>query len=103
MWVLVGLLGVNELVAAGASFVAANALHYFFAQAWIYHGTRRPWGEGYGYFVLNAGGGLALTMMLFAVSMRWTSMHYLVARTVVSVFAGLMMFVLNATLNFKRV
>ncbi len=103
MWALVDLLGVNELMAAGASFVAANALHYVFAQAWIYHGTRRPWAEGYGYFLLNAGGGLALTMMLFAICMRWTSMHYLVARTVVSVFAGLMVFVLNATLNFKKV
>jgi putative flippase GtrA len=103
MWALVELLGVDELMAAGASFVAANALHYVFAQAWIYHGTRRSWGEGYGYFLLNAGGGLALTMMFFAACMRWTSMHYLVARTVVSVFAGLMMFALNATLNFKRV
>jgi putative flippase GtrA len=103
MWTLVDVLDMNELLAAGASFVAANALHYVFAQAWIYHGTRRPWGEGYGYFLLNAGGGLALTLMLFAACMRWTSMHYLVARTVVSVFAGLMMFLLNATLNFKRV
>jgi hypothetical protein len=103
MWALVDLLGVNELMAAGASFVAANALHYVFARAWIYHGTRRRWGEGYGYFVLNAGGGLALTMLLFAACIRWTSMHYLVARTVISVFAGLMMFGLNATLNFKRV
>jgi len=103
MWGLIDLLGVNELMAAGASFVAANALHYVFAQAWIYHGTHRPWRVGYGYFLLTAGGGLALTMMLFAACMRWTSMHYLVARTVVSVFAGLMMFVLNATLNFKRV
>jgi len=103
MWVLVDWFAVNELVAAGASFVAANALHYVFAHAWIYHGTRRPWAKGYGFFVLNAGGGLALTMLLFAACMRWTSVHYLVARTVVSVFAGLMMFGLNATLNFKRV
>ena len=29
-------------------------------------------------------------------------MNYLVARVVVSVFAGLAMFVLNAVLNFKR-
>lgn len=103
MWAMVDLLGIDELMAAGASFVAANALHYAFAQAWIYHGTRRPWGEGYGYFLLNAAGGLALTMLLFAACMRWTSMHYLVARTVISAFAGLMMFGLNATLNFKRV
>lgn len=103
MWALVDLLSLDRVAAAAISFVAANALHYLFAQTWIYHGTRRPWREGYGYFLVTAGAGLPLTIVLFAALVRWTPMHYLVARTLVSVFSGLMMFILNASLNFKKV
>ena len=41
--------------------------------------------------------------LLFAALLKWTAIHYLVARVIVSVFAGLAMFVLNAVLNFRQV
>lgn len=59
--------------------------------------------KGYGYFLLNAAAGLVVTLALFAAVMHWTSMHYLLARLVVSVIAGFLMFALNATLNFKKI
>jgi hypothetical protein len=54
-------------------------------------------------FLLNAGVGLAVTMVLYALLLAYTPLDYLVARVIVSVFAGLVVFVLNAVLNFRRV
>ena len=103
LWALVELGGMDKLVAAAIGFLASNSVHYAFGQAWIYRGTERGLASGYGYFLVNAGIGLVITIALFAAFLRWTPMHYLVARTVVSVFAGLTMFLLNAIFNFKRV
>jgi putative flippase GtrA len=102
LWALVELWGVDKLVAAAAGFLVSNTIHYAFGQAWIYRGTERRVAPGYAFFLLNAGIGLVITIALFAAFLRWTSIHYLVARIVVSVFAGLAMFLLNAMLNFKR-
>ena len=103
MWVLVELFDANEVFSAGASFLAATSLHYTLGRSWVYRGTQRGVAAGYGYFLMNAGLGLALTVSLFAVLISWTSMNYLVARVLVSIFAGLAMFVPNATLNFKQI
>ena len=102
LWLLVEFLGIDKLVAAGASFLASNSLHFAFGYTWIYRGTERRPVPGYGYFLVNALIGLVITLVLFAAFLRWTSLHYLAARILVSVFAGLAMFLLNAMLNFKR-
>ena len=103
LWVLVESLGMNKLAAAAAAFLASNSLHFVFGYHWIYRGTERRLAPGYGYFLVNAGIGFAITMVMFAALLAWTPMNYLVARIVVSVFAGLAMFLLNAVLNFKRI
>ena len=51
----------------------------------------------------DASAGLAVTMVLYALLLAYTPLDYLVARVIVSVFAGLVVFVLNAVLNFRRV
>ena len=102
LWALVEQWGVDKLVAAAAGFLISNTIHYAFGQAWIYRGTERKVAPGYAYFLVNAAIGLGITIALFAAFLRWTSLHYLVARIIVSVFAGLAMFLLNAILNFKR-
>ena len=102
LWALVELAGVGKLLAAAVGFLVGNTIHYVFGRTWIFHGTERNVASGYAYFLINAGIGLVITIGLFAAFLRWTSINYLVARVVVSVFAGLAMFVLNATLNFKR-
>jgi hypothetical protein len=43
-----------------------------------------------------------VTVALFALLTKLTPLHYLAARTLVSVIAGLAMFLSNAILNFKR-
>lgn len=103
LWVLVRFAGVDEVVAAGIGFIVAQTFHYALGRAWIFPGTERGVGSGYVIFLLNGGMGLLATVTLFAALLRYTSMHYLVARVVVSVFAGLAMFVVNATFNFRRV
>lgn len=103
LWLLVERLAIGETVAAGISFVGANALHYAGARYWVFRGTDRAPAQGYFYFLINGGIGLVITIAMFAALMRWTAIHYLVARIVVSIVAGIVMFALNASLNFRRV
>ena len=102
LWALVTFLGTGKIIAATVAFIAANSIHYALGRTWIFRGTERPLASGYLYFLVNAGVGLAITIALFAALIRWTPINYLVARTLVSVVAGLTVFVLNAVLNFRR-
>ena len=95
-------LGMGKVLAAGLAFIAANTLHYGLGRTWIFRATERGVASGYAYFLINAGIGLAITVTLFAALLRWTLINYLVARTLVSVVAGLAVFLLNAILNFRR-
>ena len=102
LWALVELGGMDKLLAAALAFIAATSLHYLFGRTWIFRGTERGVASGYVYFLINAGIGLVITIALFAAFIRWTSINYLVARALVSVIAGLTVFLLNAILNFRR-
>jgi putative flippase GtrA len=102
LWALVRLAGWGKLEAAVLGCVAANTLHYALGRRWIFRGTERGVTDGYVYFLINASIGLFLTMTLYAAFLRFTPINYIVARVVVSVFAGLAVFVLNAVLNFRR-
>ncbi len=102
LWLLVEFAHADKVVATGATFLIANGLHYALGRAWIYRGTERRILPGYGFFLVNACIGLAVTLVLFDAMVRFTPIHYLAARVIVSVFAGLAMFLLNAVLNFRR-
>lgn len=102
LWALVRRMGMGKVPAAAIGFVAANTLHYALGRTWIFRGTERTVARGYIYFLVNAVIGLVLTVGLYAAALRYTHIHYLVARIIVSVFAGLAVFVLNAVLNFRR-
>lgn len=100
LWVMVEDLSVAKVPAAALSFLASNSIHYWLGRAWIYRGTDRTPGRGYAYFLLNAVVGLIVTISLFAAFIA-IGLHYIVARIVASIFAGLALFVLNAVLNFR--
>ena len=102
LWLLVEFAHVGKLEATAVTFLIATSLHYTLGRTWIYRGTDRGIVPGYGLFLVNAMIGLAVTLMLFDALVRFTPIHYLVARVIVSVFAGLVMFLLNAVLNFRR-
>lgn len=102
LWALVRLASVAKLEAAAIGFVAANTLHYAFGRSWIFRGTDRAIASGYIYFLVNAVVGLTVTMVLYAAFLRYTPINYIAARIVVSVFAGLAVFLLNAVWNFRR-
>jgi putative flippase GtrA len=101
LWALVEL-GMGKVLAAALAFIAANTIHYIFGRTWIFRGTDRGVASGYVYFLANAAIGLAITVTLFAAMVRWVPIHYLISRTLVSVVAGLAVFLLNAVLNFRR-
>jgi putative flippase GtrA len=100
LWLLVDEFGMPKLPAAAISFIAANTVHYVFGRTWIYRGTQRKVVAGYAYFLVNATVGLVVTLALFAGFLA-LGMHYIPARIVTSMFAGLVLFVLNAVLNFR--
>jgi putative flippase GtrA len=102
LWLLVEYGGVDTLVATGATFLLATTLHYALGRAWIYRGTERGVVPGYGYFLINALLGLAVTVIIMGALLKWAPIHYLAARILVSIVAGLAMFLSNAVLNFKR-
>ena len=103
LWLLVEKAGVDPVLATGISFLIANSIHYVFGRTWIFAGSARKLSTGYALFLGNAIVGLIVTVGLFWVLTHWTPMNYLVARVIVSVFAGLAVFVLNAAFNFKQV
>lgn len=103
LWALVEWAGVAEVPAAVIGFVTANTLHYLLGRSWIFRGTDRGRVTGYAFFLINAGVGLALTVVLYAALLEFTAIHYLVARAIVSLVAGLMVFVLNAVFNFRQI
>jgi putative flippase GtrA len=103
LWTLVEQAGVDEVVAAGIGFVVANTLHYGLSRTWIFRGTERGRATGYALFLINAAVGLVVTMVLYAAILEFTAIHYLVARVIVSLVAGLMVFVLNAVFNFRQI
>ena len=100
LWTAVERFGVAKVPAAALSFLVSNSIHYVFGRTWIYRGTTRKVASGYGYFLVNATVGLAITVGLFAAFVE-LGLHYLLARVVASIFAGLALVVLNAVLNFK--
>ena len=100
LWLLVEKLGVPAVPATGVSFLVSHTIHYVFGRTWIFRGTERKVATGYILFLLNSLVGLAITLSLFALFVSG-GMHYLFARVLVSVFAGLALFVLNALLNFR--
>ena len=102
LWALVELGRMDKTLATGLTFMIATTLHYALGRTWIYRGTTRTIVPGYGYFMVNAGIGLVLTVILFDALIQATNIHYLVIRIAVSVIAGLVMFLLNAVLNFRR-
>jgi putative flippase GtrA len=103
LWALVRWGGMGKIAAAAWGFVAANTLHYALGRTWIFRGTERGVTAGYVYFLINATIGLIVTLALYAAFLRYTPINYIVARIIVSVFAGLTVFVLNAMLNFRRI
>jgi len=103
LWTLVRMFGMPKLMAATIGFLVATSVHYVVGRSWIFEGTTRHAVSGYIYFLLTAGVGLVITIVMFAAFIFWTPINYLVARVIVSLFAGLVSFLLNAVFTFQRV
>lgn len=95
--------GMSPLPAAVLAFIVANSFQYVLARKWVFRGTDRGVASGYAYALINAGLGLAVTIALYAVVIRFTAIDYMTGRVLVSLVAGLVVFVLNATFNFGRI
>ena len=94
--------GVYQFVAVVVGFVMANAFHYVLARVWIFHESMRGIVSGYFYFLSNALFGLVVILVGFALLTDGLGLPYLPARVVASLCAGTLVFMLNATLNFRQ-
>lgn len=103
IWAMVSKLGVDKYVAVTIGFLTANALNYVLARLWVFKDSDRGLFSGYVLFLGNALIGLAIILGGFALLTGPIELHYLVARVVVSMCAGTIVFILNATLNFHEV
>ena len=103
LYALVDRAGLSPLPAAVLAFIVANSFQYVLARKWVFRGTDRGVASGYAYALINAGLGLAITIGLYAIVIRFTAIDYLTGRVLVSLVAGLVVFVLNATFNFGRI
>lgn len=102
IWLMIERMGFNRLAAVAIGFVLANAFHYMLARAWVFRGTLRGLFSGYVYFLGNALFGLAIILGTFALLTDLLAVPYMPARVLASLCAGTLVFVLNATLNFRR-
>jgi len=102
IWIMIERMGFNRLTAVAIGFVLANAFHYVLARAWVFRGTLRGLVSGYLYFLGNALFGLAIILSAFALLTDLLGVPYMLARVAASLCAGTVVFVLNATLNFRR-
>ncbi|KQM21890.1 GtrA family protein [Novosphingobium sp. Leaf2] len=103
IWLLVSRAGVDKFVAVTTGFLVANSLNYLLARLWVFPHSDRGMFAGYLFYVANACIGLAVILAGFALLTGLLGTHYLLARVIVSVCAGTLVFVLNATLNFHEV
>lgn len=102
IWIMIERMGFNRLAAVAIGFVLANAFHYALARTWVFRGTLRGLVSGYVYFLANALFGLAIILSAFALLTDLLGVPYMLARVAASLCAGTVVFVLNATLNFRR-
>jgi putative flippase GtrA len=102
IWIMIEQTDVNRTLAVAIGFMLANALHYLFARAWVFRGTSRGFASGYVYFLTNALFGLVIILAAFALLAEALGVPYMLARVIASLCAGTVVFVLNATMNFRR-
>jgi len=103
IWVMVAHLGMDKFAAVAIGFLFANSLNYVLARVWVFRESDRGIFTGYVYYLGNAMIGLAVILGGFALLTGPLETHYLVARVIVSLCSGLLVFILNATLNFHEV
>lgn len=101
LWALVGYAGMHPIPAVIVTFVVANTIHYVIGRKWIFIGSSRGMTSGYVYFLISAAIGLVLTVALYWLMVDVLHVEYITARIVVSIFAGFVVFLLNAVLNFR--
>lgn len=103
IWLMVSQLGVDKFVAVIVGFLSANSLNYLLARIWVFSESDRGLFTGYIYYLTNALVGLAVILIGFALLTGPFATHYLLARVIVSLCSGTLVFILNATLNFHEV
>jgi putative flippase GtrA len=103
LWTLVEMAGLTYLPAATVAFLFAMSIHYVLSRIWVFRKSERGLATGYFYFLINAGIGLMVTLAAFWALINILDVHYLMARVVASIVAGLLVFFLNAVFNFKAI
>lgn len=103
LWLLVEHLGAAYIPAAALAFLIAISLNYVVSRLWVFRRSDRGLASGFLYFLMIAGVGLVTTLAVFVLLVEFAGLFYIVARAIASVVAGILVFALNAVLNFKAI
>jgi len=101
LFILVEFLGIYYLLAAGTTYVIAHSTNYFIQRNWGFKESKSHVFKGYVYFIFFGILGIFLTVSLLAVAVEKLELNYLLGRWFVSIFVGLVLFVLNYNITFK--
>lgn len=102
LWGLVALFDVSYVPAAVIAYAIAMSLFYVAARTWVFPDSDQGVAKGFVYFMVNVGIGFLVMLAVYWSLIQFLELHYLIARTAASIVSGIVIFLLNAVLNFKE-
>lgn len=101
LFLLTDRVGLNYLSAAAIAFGIAISLNYLLSRRFAFRESTRGQGEGYLLFLSIALIGLGIiTLGMYLLVEQW-HFHYLSARIMIAIVAGLWNFLMNSLVNFR--
>ncbi len=95
--------GWQYVFSAGVAFIIAVSINYFVSRRFVFRGTVRSVGEGYGIFLAIAFAGLITVTALMALFVGVFGWHYLISRILIAGIVGFGNYLMNLYVNFKVV
>lgn len=98
---LTELFDVFYMLSATLAFICATSGHYIAARHYAFPETKRPFRQGYAFFIAIASINLIVTLVLLNLLVEKLGFYYLLARVLVSAAVGIFNFATNSVLNFN--
>jgi putative flippase GtrA len=95
LWTFVDVLGIHYLPAAAISFLIGETANYTINRKWVFHHSKLSFKKGWITFLIIAGIGVIITLLLLAILVEKFGLHYLTSRVAI----GFLTFVWNYSMN----
>lgn len=101
LYVAVSVLGISYLIATPLAYLIGSTCGYVLSRWYVFKGSERSHHAGYVFFVGVGLAGAAATTALVATLVSAFAMNYLIARTLVAGFVGIVNYLFNLHINFN--